>query len=292
MNGRIKQVLVLLRGNAQAGRVVPRSGVTVWLTVLSSAAMTALAVLVMLSVSISGRAADNWGRALALSATVQVTDESAARSALEQVLRTTGGIAGFERISAEVQRDLLEPVLGDAAVQITLPALYAVRFDPGATDAARTLSLRLAAELPDAVFDDNAAWRRPLVGAARAIGHLGLIGLSAVLLALAAVVVLAVEAVISANRGNIGTLRLIGATDRFIVRAFVRQITLCAALGAIIGLVLGAGSALLILNGVDAVLPLPRLAGWMGLIALVPLVAGLAFVATRIAAFRALRRTY
>lgn len=285
----MEQILLLLRGNAEAGRVVPRSGTTVWLTVLCAAAMTFLAALTVLAVSTSSQVAKDWSGALALSVSVQVPDTPEARERLEAILQTSAGIAGFTLVTQDAQRSLLEPLVGDALSGLALPALYTVQADPDGL-AIQNLGLRLTAELPEAVLDDNGAWRRPMVRAAEAVGQMGRASLLVVLLALVAVVVLAVEAVIAANRQTIATLRLIGATDQFIVRAFVRQITLCAGGGAIAGICLALVTLMVLAGWLADVVPGPGWSGWLGVLALVPLVAGLAFVATRMAAFRLLRR--
>ncbi len=54
-------------------------------------------------------------------------------------------------------------------------------------------------------------------------------------LALAAGLGLAARAAIAANRPVLGTLRLVGARDGFITRAFTRRLTLGTAAGALAG---------------------------------------------------------
>ncbi len=92
---------------------------------------------------------------------------------------------------------------------------------------------------------------------------------------------------------SIRVLRLVGARDAYIARAFVRRFTLRAIVGAAAGTVLGMiGVALLpstdtaggFLTGLGF-----QGAGWLYPLALPPLVAVVAFAATRAAAFRKLR---
>jgi cell division transport system permease protein len=106
-------------------------------------------------------------------------------------------------------------------------------------------------------------------------------------------VTLAAQAALAANLAVIRTLRLVGATDAFIARAFVRRFTLRALAGAVAGTVL-AVAALLALPAASAEggfltgLGFQR-AGWL-VVPAIPLVAMVvAFVATRVAAFRMLR---
>ena len=117
---------------------------------------------------------------------------------------------------------------------------------------------------------------------------IGLIGLT-----MAAMITLAANAALAANAQVIRVLRLVGARDSYIARAFVRRFTLRAMVGAGVGAVLGmAGIAALpgaeaaggFLTGLGF-----QGAGWL-LPLLLPLLAGgVAFAATRAAAFRKLR---
>ena len=118
---------------------------------------------------------------------------------------------------------------------------------------------------------------------------------AAVLIAVAsaAMVTLAAQAALAANQGAIRTLRLVGATDAFIARAFVRRFTLRALAGAAAGTALGVASLFLVpaaeadggfLTGLGL-----RGAGWL-IVPAIPLAAmAVAFAATRVAAFRMLR---
>ena len=88
-------------------------------------------------------------------------------------------------------------------------------------------------------------------------------------------------------------LRLVGARDAFIVRAFVRRFTLRSTGGAALGTIVGA-IAILGLPGADdtsGFLTGLRFQGaqWLWCLAIPPVAGLVAFVATRIAALRALK---
>ena len=111
---------------------------------------------------------------------------------------------------------------------------------------------------------------------------------------MAALVMLAARAALSANNKVIRVLRLIGARDAFVVRAFVRRITLRATAGALFGVTAGlivvaafpsAGSG-------PGILAEFGFAGrqWLWPIALIPATGLIAVAATRAAAHHALRR--
>jgi cell division transport system permease protein len=122
---------------------------------------------------------------------------------------------------------------------------------------------------------------------------LGTLSLALIGASLATMVTLAASAALAANAQVIRVLRLVGARDSYIARAFVRRFTLRtfwgAAAGSLAGLV---GVALLpsadaaggFLTGLGFQGP-----GWLWPLVLPPVAGLVAFVATRVAAFAKLR---
>ena len=98
---------------------------------------------------------------------------------------------------------------------------------------------------------------------------------------------------LAANLSVIRVLRQVGAKDTYIVRAFVRRFTLRALGGALIGTVLAMIGVALLPRVDEAGGFLTGLGftgvGWLLPLLLPPLAAMVAFVATRIAAFRTLK---
>lgn len=288
----------LLRPDSHADRVVPPSGHTAWLTTFTAAAMTFLAVFALALALASGRLADRWADALARTATIRISapaDQLTMQTrAVLDILATTPGVDSARALDAAEQRKLLEPWFGPDLPVEDLPIPQLVELVEG-DDGYDTEGLRqrLAAEAPGAVLDDHARWRRPL---ALAAGRLNLLaGLSLVLIlgAMAAMITLAANASLSANAQVIRVLRLVGAKDSYIVRAFVRRFTLRALGGAAIGALAGLiGVALLpaadtaggFLTGLGF-----QGAGWLWPLTLPPLAAAIAFAATRAAAFAKLK---
>ena len=288
----------LLRPDSHADRVVPPSGHTAWLTTFTAAAMTFLAVFALALSLASGRLADRWADALARTATIRISapaDQLAVQTrAVLDILATTPGVDSARALDAAEQRKLLEPWFGPDLPVEDLPIPQLVELVEG-DDGYDTEGLRqrLAAEAPGAVLDDHARWRRPL---ALAAGRLNLLaGLSLVLIlgAMAAMITLAANASLSANAQVIRVLRLVGAKDSYIVRAFVRRFTLRALGGACLGALAGLiGVALLpaadtaggFLTGLGF-----QGAGWLWPLTLPPLAAAIAFAATRAAAFAKLK---
>ena len=288
-----------LRADPAADRLLPRgtlSAVSAGIVVAVTAFFAVLALALALA---AGRLATTWAGEIADTATLQVIApedqiEAQARAALE-VLKTTPGVRSVRMVDLSEQEKLLEPWLGaDIPLEsLPLPLLIEVSTDRDALN--RTgLEARLQTEAPGAVFDDHAAWRRPLVTTAGrvrlfALGCLGLLALG-----LVAALGLAAQAAVAGGAPVIRTLRLVGARDDFIARVFTRRLVLRAVVAAASGT-----AAAMLLIGL-----LPRsseegfflvgigLVGWTWVLPLlVPLAAGgLAWLATRQAARRGFRR--
>jgi cell division transport system permease protein len=285
-------------GDPLAARVVPPSGFTAQLTLFVSAAMAFLAVFALALSLASGRLADRWAEELALSATLRINaplDQRAAQTeAALKILRQTPGVASARALGREEQAALLAPWFG-ADLQLDdlpVPQLIEVfEAEPG-YDAAG-LRLRLSAEVPGAVLDDHARWRRPLVDAAQSLRRLGWIAILLIGGATAAMITLAANAALAANAQVIEVLRLVGAYDRYIAQAFVRRFTLRAFIGAMAGVGFGLAGMLLLPEASDEGGFLTGL-GFQGLDWVLPLTipvmgALVAFSATWVAAHRTLK---
>ncbi|SDX30729.1 cell division protein FtsX [Roseicitreum antarcticum] len=282
-------------------RIVPAAGLVARLTGVTAALMAFLAVFGLALSLAAGGLADRWQDALANTATIRLSAPApqidAQTGAVLEVLRTTPGVAAARVMEDDEQRRLLEPWFGpDLPLDsLTLPRLIEITEAPGTPFDAMGLRLRLTAEAPGAVLDDHARWRRPLVIAADRLRLLGVISVSLIALGLAGMVTLAAMATLAANAQVIMVLRLVGAKDRYIARAFVRRFTWRAFVGALIGVAAGL-AALLVLPDTDTAGAGQFLTdlGFDGLewalpLLIPPVAAGVAWAATRLAAFRALR---
>jgi cell division transport system permease protein len=287
----------MLSFDAGADRVVPPTGFTARLTVFTAGAMAFLAVFALALSLASGRLAANWRDALAGSATLRISAPAAQMAAQTEraltILSETPGVAEARALEPDEQRALLEPWFGpDLPVEsLPVPQLIEVRETASGYDG-DGLRLRLQAELPGAVLDDHTRWRKPLVSAAGRLKLLGWLAIVLIFGTMGAMITLAANAALAANAQVIQVLRLVGATDTYIARAFVRRFTLRAATGA------GAG----VLAGLLAVVLLPGAGSEAGVLTglrfqgghwllplLVPLLAAVvAFAATRYAAMRVL----
>ena len=298
MSTLFSQARKFLAADAQADRVVPPTGFTARLTIFAAGAMAFLAVFALALSLASGRLADRWGDALAKSATIRITaptDQMDIQAlAVMEVLATTPGVKSARPLSDEEQRALLEPWFGPNLPldRLPIPRLIELIEDENGVDA-EGLRARLAGEAPGAVLDDHNRWREPLV---RAAGRLRMLAYLAMVLitALAGVVItLAASAALSANEQVIRVLRLVGAQDSYIARAFVRRYTLRALIGAAVGTVLGMIAMLLLPATGDQGNFLTGLgfqgSHWLVPAVIPPLAALVAFIATRQAALATLQ---
>ncbi|MDT8857263.1 cell division protein FtsX [Paracoccaceae bacterium Fryx2] len=290
-----------MKPDRHADRVVPPAGPTAWLTGFTAGTMTFLAVFALAQALASGRLADRWSDALARTATIRVAAapdqiDRQTRAVLD-VLGTTPGIAAARALTDAEQRALLEPWFGpDLPVDaLPIPRLIELTEEGDGYDA-EGLRQRLAAEAPGAVLDDHTRWRLPLAVAASRLRLLGGVSIVLILATMAAMITLAANASLAANAQVIRVLRLVGARDAFIARAFVRRFTLRALSGSAAGAAAGMlGMAFLpsadaaggFLTGLGF-----QGAGWLLPLLLPVLAAIVAFFATRTAAFRKLRELH
>lgn len=295
----MRRVLAFVAGSGGAAyRVVPPTGFTARLTVLTAAAMAFLAVFALALSLATGRLASRWSEALARSATIRISapaEQIAAQTrAVLEVLATTPGIESYRPLETDEMKALLQPWFGpDLPVEaLPLPQLVEITETAAGIDA-EGLRLRLAAEAPGALLDDHTRWRRPLVAAAGRLRLLGLLSLVLIGGAMAGMITLAAQAALAANAQVIRTLRLVGARDAFIARAFVRRFTLRGFAGAAVGTALGMAAVSVLPATDEAGGFLTGLgfagAGWLWPLVIPPLAAAVAFFATQFAAFRTLR---
>jgi len=143
------------------------------------------------------------------------------------------------------------------------------------------------------VLDDHTRWREPLIEAASRLRSLGWVAIGLIGASMVALITLAAQAALAANAQVIRVMRLVGAKDTYIARAFVRRFTLRGLMGAAIGTFLGM-VAVMLLPSTDVAGGFLTGLGFQGLQWLypfvIPFIGGIsAFFATRTAALRMLK---
>ena len=296
--GRLRAMRAILAGTGQADRLVPSAGLAARLMPLTGAVMAFLAVFALALGLASDRLANRWSDALTQTATVRISappDQAAAQAAIAlDVLGTTPGIASARALDEAERRELLAPWFGSGVAETTLslPEMIAVETDADLD--VEGLRARLAGEAPGATFEQHDHWSEPLAQAAGRLRLLALLSLGLIALTTGAMITLAARAALAAHHRVIATLRLIGAFDAYIARAFARRYAARTLSGAAIGTAAGM-IGLALLPGADdgGYLVQPGISGaaWLLLPCIPPLVALAAFAATHHAARRQLRKT-
>ena len=294
----MKALLDLLFGDPQADRSVPQTGMTARLTVFVAAVMAFLAVIALAVSLTTNRVASLWAEELAQSATLRLPADPANADALLlaalDVLETTPGVSRVRALSQDEQQALLEPWFGPDLPLDALPMPQLIEVVAGGDGYdAEGLRARLSAQVPGAILDDHTAWREPLLEAASRVRLIGWTVIILIGATVAAMITLAAQASLAANVRVISVLRLVGAKDAYIARAFVRRFTLRAGGGAVVGALFGVIVVSLMPKG-DASGSLLMGVGFEGAEwlwpLLIPLLAAIvAFFATRAAAFRRLK---
>jgi len=268
---------------------------------LVSGAMCFLAICALAAGAGAGRVAGVWGAELEAAATVRVPAPHGYAAALplaeaaRDALAQAPGIAAARVIDATETEALAAPWLGAGmdAVSLPLPVLIDVTLGADPPDA-RAIQTRLDAAAPGAVYDDHTAWRTPLVAAVSAFRRLVTGSVALMTLALVAMVIVATRASVAGASATVRTLRLVGARDGFVARAFERPIAVRALIGGVIGAPLGAlalaalpGAGIGAALGAGAGSTMPDLVPML----IAPVVcAGVALVTARVSVLTLLRR--
>ena len=222
-------------------QVVPNTGFTKWLTTFTAGAMSFLAVVGLAFSLICSDLSNEWGESLKnsslrLSAPTDLLEKQT-KMALA-ILEQTSGVQSARLVGIGAKKKLLEPWLGvDFPLEaIAMPALIEIHETEAGVDY-EGLRLRLSAELPSAILDNHAEWRRPIEVVSKLVSQLGMFTVILIMLSSIAMVTMASNAALSANVKVLRVLRLVGAFDTFIVTSFVRIFTLRVFLGSLTGTV-------------------------------------------------------
>lgn len=226
------------------GPLAPRSA-SPFLVAAVSAAMCFLAVCALEAAAAAARVSGAWTTGLSGAATIRVPaptgweDAQARAAAALAVAASTEGVAQARMLDRAELEALVGPWLGEAAAQLTVgapptPILIDVALENPPADGGALQAL-LDVASPGAVYDDHAAWREPLAEAAAAFTRLAYWSVGLMGVALAAMVSVSARASMAGAAAAVRTLRLVGAQDGMIARAFDRPVALRALLGGAAG---------------------------------------------------------
>lgn len=282
----------LLPEGRMAGPMPWVIGIIMFLTVLAAAAGFAL------SRSAKGLDADLAGRV-----TIQILEangekRAAQTRAIEKELAQLSAVESFRRVPDAEVAALLQPWFGDDALDkdLPVPALVDATIDAEKPGAFATLRSAVTKISSTARVEAHAQWLGPL---ARLLGSLTFLSWMLVILmcgATLAIVVLAARSALNTHRSTIEVMHLLGSTDAQIAQLFQRRIALDALFGAGIGL-FAALITMLLLRGRLSAVGSELLgsvgigwAGWLFILVMPVLSAGLATIAARTTILSALRR--
>lgn len=219
--------------------------------VIVLAIMAFLATLALLFSLSADRLRKNWQGELGRSATVQImVDNPELRDAKIEtalnVLKTVLPEATIQPMSQDQSRVLLKPWLGnlDLPEDLPLPALISLDVKNGGTLSPNRLTAALGEEGLIAEVDDHSRWSDQIGRSGRGLKAAALALLALIFGAGVAVSGFATQAALSAQRDVIRVLVQVGAEDGFISKLFIRQAGMRGLKGGIIGVVLGALTAL------------------------------------------------
>lgn len=224
--------------------IVPNRGWSAWITIGAAAAMGFLAVLALAAGLAAGRLADSWEADLSGLSTVIVTSEAETRDATVAdalaVLAALPGIREARALSDEEHDTLLEPWLGEntEVIGLPIPRLIEVTLE-GAGPDPELVQAELDRGAAGARYDTHQEWRRPLIEGASALERLARFAIVMVILGAGGMIALSAQATLAGNTEVVRVVRLIGATDRYIARAFMLRIAMRGFAGGVIGAVLG-----------------------------------------------------
>ncbi len=242
-------IISLIKGDTQAERAVPKSGIVAWLTIIVAGIMAFLAICIAAFAFSTHRLATDWAVDLSKTSTLRLpaetVDADGQLATALSILQSAPGISQATVLDADARRALLAPWFGPDLPVSSLPIPHLIDISTTEDFDAATVSAALAEAVPDAVLDDHGAWRTPLLATASRLQFLGLAGVAMIAAAVLAMVALASRASLATNGQVIAVLRQVGATDAYITRAFVRRFTLRALTGAAVGSVAGVGAVAL-----------------------------------------------
>lgn len=241
---------------------------------------------------------------LAGSATVQIIEADPARRDAQaqrvvDMLAQDPAVAGLRLVPQEEIAELLEPWLGGGAglEAVPLPALIDLQLHQTAQGPELDrIEAAVRKTAPGARIDAQEDWLAPVISALDSLKLLAFALITLLAFTGVAAVWLAARNALGSNRDTIEIVHLLGGSDDQIARVFQRSILLDAAVGGVLGLVLGA-AAIVALGSRFAALDSGMVAGgsllaidWL-LLALVPLFAvGIAVYTARMTVIASLRK--
>jgi cell division transport system permease protein len=225
----------------RATPIVPEKSVTGRTLVLLIAIMTFLFGVTLGGVVLVQKSAIAWSSDVGREVTIQIRPmpgevmESNLRTAVA-LAQGTPGVASARALSLEESQALLEPWLG-AGLDLTaigIPRLVVVELDDPADADIDKLERDLAA-VAGASLDTHAAWRQQLNLMAGTIVVSGLLVLALIVIATVLAIIFATRGTMASNREIVDVLHFIGASNSFIAGEFQGRFLSIGFRGGVVG---------------------------------------------------------
>lgn len=291
--------------------IVPERSVAGRTLVLLVAIMTFLCAVTLGGVVLVQKSAIAWSSDVGREVTIEIRPVEG--EVMESNLRTavalaeqTPGVASARAVSLEESQQLLEPWLGSGVdlSAIDVPRLVVVELaDPAEADIAKLE--RDLASVRGASLDTHAAWRQQLNAMAGTIVISGLLVLSLIVVATVLAIIFATRGTMASNREIVDVLHFIGASNSFIAGEFQGRFLSIGFRGGIIGGIAAIAFFLAVSLTAGNVVPDEASAqlnfmfgrfslgfdGVLGILAVVPVIASLTAITSRLTVRRFLSQT-
>ncbi|MDB5561332.1 MAG: transporter permease [Hyphomicrobiales bacterium] len=291
--------------------IVPERSVAGRTLVLLIAIMTFLSAVTLGGVVLVQKSAIAWSSDVGREVTIQIRPmpgevmDSNLRTAVA-LAEATPGVATARALSLQESQDLLKPWLGDGLdlSSIQIPRLVVVQLgDP--TDADIPKLVRDLQSVKGATLDTHAAWREQLNAMSGTIVFSGLLVLALIVVATVLAIVFATRGTMASNREIVDVLHFIGASNSFIAGEFQGRFLLIGFRGGIVGglaaiiffFLIGITTGNMLSGGASAQIGVlfGRFAlgfdGILGLAAVIPVIAAVTAITSRLTVRRFLSQT-
>jgi cell division transport system permease protein len=300
-----------IRSGNRAAPIVPERSVTGRTLVLLIAIMTFLSAVTLGGVVLVQKSAIAWSSDVGREVTIQIQPmdgevmDSNLRTAVA-LAEATPGVSSARALTLEESQNLLKPWLGDGLdlSSIQIPRLVVVQLgDP--TDADIPKLVRDLQSVKGATLDTHAAWREQLNVMSGTIVFSGLLVLALIVVATVLAIVFATRGTMASNREIVDVLHFIGASNSFIAGEFQGRFLLIGFRGGIVGglaaiiffFLVGITTGNMLSTGASAQIGVlfGRFAlgfdGILGLAAVIPVIAAVTAITSRLTVRRFLSQT-
>lgn len=291
--------------------IVPEQSVASQTLVIVVAIMSFLTCLTFGAVTMVWQQASAWEQDIAREVTIQIRPvEGVAMDAeiakARDLAQRTPGISNVILLDDSWSERLLEPWLGKDfnLEELPVPRILVLELDRTRPANLQALSERIAGNVQGASFDDHSLWLDRLTSMANAIVAVGLGLMVLMLTAMVLSITFATSSAMTSSHEVVEVLHFVGAKDAFIANEFQQRFLVLGLQGGLFGGVLAILSFFLLNLWTGFVQTSPQgeqlntlfgrfeigLAGYIGTVFLILIVALLTALSSRISVFRYLTR--